>query len=661
LSAFVNFAATINNRVVKFHILIIVPVLVVLLFSAVAGQGVRSVDKKANKYFSKAQQAYRKGDDRKAIVFLSKALKSDSAFTKAYLLLGDMANDKKHYSQAIKNYKNVVKIAPSFSPFIYYVLGKLYYRTGAYADAVDVLHYYLQNKPKEKHRAKMLWKRAHFAAAAIQSPLDVTINNTSDLINTQGDEYVNFVNENEQKMIFTRKTKTETEEGLSIYDEHFYSADKRNGKWNMPKTILFYWQNNHNLGAMSFSVDGRQMYFTGCYWPHGKGGCDLYLSNKRGEIWLEPHNLGIPVNTGHWESQAVISSDGKELYFASKRPEGYGGSDIYLSKRNINGQWGTPINLGTAINTTGNEMSPFLFADDQTLYFSSTGRLGLGGYDLFFSRRDTSGNWLPAKNLGYPVNTRFNEINLFINLNARHCWISSDRKNGLGGYDIYDFKTPAFFKPQNIFFIKGTVLNKKNHRPLAANILLTNLLTDNLSDSLRSDPVNGRFLSILHRGVNYAVNITKKGYLFLSDNIDLTEDTVFVNIEDTFFLQPVQKGSFTRLENIRFDFDKATLKKSSFPELRRLLSLLNNNPAIVIEISGHTDNVGGTDYNLQLSEQRALAVVNYLKQSGIASYRLHYRGFGATKPLCTDNTGNCHAKNRRTEITIISKTFKPNG
>jgi outer membrane protein OmpA-like peptidoglycan-associated protein len=473
-------------------------------------------------------------------------------------------------------------------------------------------------------------------------------------VNSSSDEYVNFVDEDITQLYLTKK---EPNPNYSIdgnpYRENFYIATLKNNVWDSLTRFKLPVKEHRNVGGMSFSIDRKQIYFTGCSWPSGMGSCDLYRMIKTGDKWGTAHNLGVIINTGSWDSQPFLSSDGNTLYFASRRGGGLGGSDIWMSTKQPDGSWGSPVNLGDSINTSGNEMAPYIHADTKTLYFSSDTRAGLGGYDLFMTKKDSSGQWCQAVNLGSPVNTKDNEINIFISLDASTAWISSDRNGGYGGYDIYEMKTVKAIQPEAVVYVKGKVVDRTNKKPLQALVELTNVDIAETVVEILSDPVDGSFFIPVYPGVNYAFHITKKGYLFYSENMNLKDTLRFRPVSKVFELTPIRQGNSFVPNNIFFDFDSYKLKQTSYPELNLLLKLLKNNPSMRILIKGHTDNVGGDEYNLHLSENRAKAVYDYLTEHGIKQERLQYKGYGATQPVSTNDTPEGRAENRRTEVEIL--------
>jgi outer membrane protein OmpA-like peptidoglycan-associated protein len=613
-------------------------------------------DKRAQALFDKALDAYRSDNIPEAKKLILKSIDKDKAYIDAYLLLGDLETEMKQISEAVKAYKNALKLDSTGHPRTWYLLGRLQYQQGIYAEGAVSLNNFLRlvnPSGKTKSEAKQLLESCKFSAWALKHPVPDTLHKLDDSVNSAGSEYVNFVNEKNSLLIFTR-------EGIinfgtssrPMYKNQIFVSSWKNDHWQDPQKMNFPWPDNDNIGAVSFSLDGRSVYFTGCYWPGGMGSCDIYVSRLSGEYWNTPVHLNKEINTETWESQAVVSSDGRYLYFASRRAGGKGGSDLWVSKRQKNGLWGKPRDLGDSINTSGNEMAPFLHADGKTLYFASDGWPGLGGYDLFVSRKKPDGSWSKARNLGYPINTRFNELNIFIAPNGQHAWISSDRIPGKG-YDIYEFKPDDEIRPGKVDILLATVLDSATHLPLKATAVLSTLPNGEVVDSLVS-AMDGTFMMALPLKTDYALHIYKKGYLFYSDNFNLLHDSVERRIHEKILLQPIAAGNRIRLENIYFKFDQSELSTAAFPELNRLVLFLKQNKDIRVQISGFTDNVGTTAYNLKLSVDRAKAVFDYLVMRGIAASRLSCKGFGNTRPVADNNTPEGRAKNRRTEIVVRS-------
>ncbi|MBX7182583.1 MAG: OmpA family protein, partial [Bacteroidia bacterium] len=408
-----------------------------------------------------------------------------------------------------------------------------------------------------------------------------------------------------------------------------------------------------NEGAQCISPDGQWIFMTACNRRDGEGSCDIYISHKTANGWSEPRNPKSPLNSAKWESQPGFSVDGKTLYFSSNRPGGKGGMDIWYSTFVTGKGWGEPKNL-VIVNTPGNEQSPFIHPDDQTLYFSSNGLPGMGEADLFYCRRQPDGYWGIPQNLGYPINTPGDEQSLIVSATGDTAFISTDKKGGFGNLDIYSFALYPEARPQTVTYFKGKITDKDNRQPLEANFELIDIATGEIKARSSSTPGTGEFLVSLPMNRNYALNVSKDNYLFFSESFELkgsnsASKPVFKNVE----LSPIKAGEKVVLKNIFFDSNKFDLKSESNAELDKLVELLKKNPSMKIEISGHTDNIGNKTANKTLSENRAKSVIDFLISKGIESGRLVPKGYGDEKPIDSNETETGRANNRRTEMTIL--------
>jgi len=309
------------------------------------------------------------------------------------------------------------------------------------------------------------------------------------------------------------------------------------------------------------------MYFTACNRPDGKGRCDIYFSEKKDNAWTEPININSPVNTSAWEAQPSISPDGKTLYFVSNREGGQGQKDIWMSTLLANGNWTKPINLGNNINSTGQEQSPFIHPDNRTLYFASNGLTGMGGFDLFKTVRNEDGTWSDPINLGYPINTTFDEIGLIVNAEGNRAFYSSDRLSNKGR-DIFEFELYKEARPNPVSYIKGKVFDAQSKKMLKANFELISLETNELIMQAESDKSTGEFIVCIPTDNNYALNVSKDGYLFYSDNFELKG---VYEISDPYLkdiaLNPIKLGEKIVLRNIFFATDSFILEMKSKVEL----------------------------------------------------------------------------------------------
>jgi len=409
-----------------------------------------------------------------------------------------------------------------------------------------------------------------------------------------------------------------------------------------------------NEGAQMISQDGEWLVFTACNRTDGFGSCDIYISYLTQQGWSKGINMGGKINTDQWDSQPCLSPDKRDLYFASRRFGGYGGSDIYVSHQLPNGEWSTPENLGPQINTSGDEASPFMHADNQTLFFTSNGLQGYGDADLFFSKKGPRGDWSVPENLGYPINTIYSEGTLFIAADAKTAYYASDRSDSRGGLDIYTFELPEHIRPNKTLWVKGKVYDKKTTKGLPSAVELIDVTTKQLISKVQTDE-KGNYFITLPVGRDYAFNVNRKGYLFYSDNFFLSNRSPDSTYEKNIPLQPIEANASIVLKNVFFDVNKFDLKPESEAELDILVQLLNENPTLKIQISGHTDSTGKLADNMKLSDNRAKAVVSYLISKNIEPTRLSSKGYGPTQPISTNKTEEGKALNRRTEMKVISQ------
>lgn len=608
-----------------------------------------TTNKEAIKYFALANDSLDEHLYDQAIGNLQKAILADSKFVEAHALLGDVLRQVHSYTLSIEEYRKVIALNADFNRAVYLKLGEEEVNNAEYEKAQQHLEKYLTYPnitAQNIYYAQKLISDCKFSINAMAHPVSFKPVNLGPAINTDADEYLPVATADESMLVFTRKINN---------NEDFYKSQKLGDKWQ-PATYLSNQINTpeYNEGAESISQDGKYLFFTGCNRPDGLGRCDIYIAQKKGDDWSKPFDLSPPVNTPGWESQPSINADGKVLYFVSNRKGGYGGYDIWKSTLTDKG-WGEPVNLGPNINTIYDEQSPFIHPDDSTLYFCSNGWPGLGGKDLFVSRLGKDGKWQKPENLGYPINSNGDENGLTLTANGTYAFFSSNSLKGFGGFDIYTFELPSHLRPQMVTYVKGTVNDAKTKEPLEAAVEIIDLQKNTTVYQDYSDPSQGDFLATLTSGKNYGLNISRNGYLFYSANFSLVGHEAKNPFNIAVLLEPIEIGNKVILNNIFFDTNKSDLKPESIAELQQLVSFLTVNPAVHIEISGHTDNVGNDELNQTLSENRAKSVYQYLVSNKIPAARLVYKGYGKAQPVAPNTTEEGRSRNRRTEFKIISK------
>ncbi|MDA3781492.1 MAG: OmpA family protein, partial [Bacteroidales bacterium] len=604
-----------------------------------------------------------------AIKSMKKSIKIDKKFIEAYLVLADIYMDAGNTNKAIETYKKSIEIDPDFFPGIYYNLGDLNLRLALYSEAKNAFEKLLTYKNLSvdfRRKTKKKIETCHFAINTIKNPVPFIPKKLDSTVNTKFDEYWPVLTADEEMLVFTRlvfknsklKTNGIPNKNTIAYNrsvqEDLYISYKDNSTWSFAKNIGNTLNSEKNEGAQTISVDGRVIYYTACSRDDGKGSCDIYQCYKKNGKWLNPVNISSPVNSEKWEAQPSISSDGKTLYFVSNRSGGKGGKDIWMSEKLPNGNWSKPSNLGDSINTKGNEISPFIHADNKTLYFTSDGLLGMGGYDIYKTVRKNDASWATPVNIGYPINTQFDETGLIVNARGERAFFSSDRYSS-SGLDIYEFELYKDARPQQVSYLKGKVFDKETKRKIKAKFELINIENNKIVMQAESDAQNGEFLVCIPTNNNYALNVSKAGYLFYSDNFSLKG---IHEISKPFLkdipLQAIEIGKKLVLRNVFFTINSYELDNRSIAELNKVIVFMENNPGLVVEISGHTDNIGEKDYNTTLSMERAKSVCNYLINNDIDNGRLRFKGYGENEPINTNDTAEGRAQNRRTELKILA-------
>lgn len=637
--------------------------IIIILFLSFAWTGnyaqtqVTTKSKQALSFYQEAISRANRGDNFVAIDLLNRALGEDPNFIEAQITIGELYSDTQKDSLAIEAYKKAISINPDFFPAIYSNLANLEFNSGKYESALEHVKKYLTYKNLNetfRKSAEILKSNCEFAIKAVKSPVPFHPRNLGTEVNDKYDQYWPSVSADEKTLIFTDNLPIDSLNPARTGNrqEDFYYSISEDGKWEKAMPVGYPLNTSQNEGAQSLSADGKFMVFTGCNRRDGIGNCDLYYSRLEDGQWSKPVNMGKPVNTSAKETQPSISADGKTIYFASNRPGGKGGLDIWKTELSENGTWSNPENLGDSVNTPYDEQSPFIHPDNKTLYFSSKGWPGMGRADLFVTQKKSKNEWKTPKNLGYPINTNFEEAGMVVNAKGTTAYYSSNRLGGFGGDDIYSFDLPKEVRPTTVSYMKGNVFDANTKASLAARFELTDLSTgENVMDAFSNQ--DGSFLICLPEGKDYALNVNRPGYLFYSDNFNMEHGDYLQPFTKDIPLKPLKVGEKVVMKNVFFDIDSYVLKPQSKIELDRLVKLLKDNPTIRIEISGHTDNTGKADHNLKLSESRAKAVADYLLRNGVKTESITSKGYGASQPMASNDTEDGRAQNRRTEFKVL--------
>lgn len=628
-----------------------------------------STNKKAIKFFEEAKLDYELKKDTEAEKLLNKTLQEDPNFVEAHMLYGYLLLEKRRTKEGIEHFKRAVEINPKFFPRNYFDLGLAQLLSADYDEAVKNLETFLKFErinPNTRDQAEQYLRNAKFASNAMKNPQPFKLVNLGAGVNTPDYEYFPAVTADGSTFLFTRNIRNTSGKG-GPQQEDFYISKKVNNVWQTA-TPMSSVNTDGNEGAPTLSADGQIMFFASCMEISGDygsperkgyGSCDIFYSQKVAGKWTTPVNAGPQINTRNWETQPSFSSDGKTLYFirGSVTREGIKNPDIYYATVGDDGKFGEAVRLSDVVNTPFKEESVFIHPDNQTLYFSSEGHPGMGGLDIFVSRRQADGSWGKPVNLGYPINTVTDENSLLVDANGKLAYLASEREGGFGGLDIYQFELPESVRPEKITYVKGLTFNAKTKVPLDASFELIDLETQQSVTKAFSNS-SGEFLVTLTSNHNYLVNVSKPGFLFYSDNFSLKDKVADYNkpYQLEIPLQPIDTGYTIELKNVFFDVNKWDLKPESKAELEKVVAFLKANPGLKVEFGGHTDNSGDKAFNKTLSTNRAKAVYDYVIQNGgIVATRLSYKGYSDTKPKVPNDSPENKAKNRRTELKVLGK------
>ncbi|MDY0315108.1 MAG: OmpA family protein, partial [Bacteroidales bacterium] len=601
----------------------------------------------------------------KAITFLEKAYKSKPGVAfDIHFLLGQAFQYNFKFDEALTNYR-------SFK-------NEYLASSSKKSKKKNEPEYDVDKKIKECEAGKNL----------VKNPVRVFIDNLGPTVNSKYPDYGPVITTDQSVLIFTSRREGSTGEEIDpndmLYYEDLYISYNDEKGWSQAVNMRSLNTSGHDA-TVGLSPDGQILYtYKGV--PDGT----IFESKLKGDNWSKPKELGKNINTKYHETSASISYDGRKLYFVSERPKdgfgnsSYGGKDIFVSELQPNGNWGPAKNVGAPINTKYDEEGVFMHPDGRTMYFSSKRDGGMGGYDIYYSENDGAGNWSEPVNIGYPINTPEDDVFFVVAGNARYAYYSSSHEGGYGLQDIYRI---TFLGPEKMMvmggediliassnatisqkvkqevvevkkvrltIMKGTVTDAISTAAVEASIEIVDNEKNELISTLSSNSSTGKYLVSLPSGKDYGIAVKADGYLFYSENINIPEATDYQEVTKDIVLSKVGVGSKIVLKNIFFDYGKETLRTTSFPELDRLVALLNSYPSMTIEIGGHTDSHGSLKLNTDLSEARAKSVVDYLVDKGISKTRLSYKGYAYLQPIASNDTDDGRQQNRRVEFKVLS-------
>ncbi|CAN5300958.1 hypothetical protein BH11BAC6_BH11BAC6_12980 [soil metagenome] len=611
----------------------------------------KRINLKAQKAYEAAMLQLNDGLVRDAIPLLGKAIEFEPGYTDAYLSLAGVYGELKNYAKSIQYYETAKKLDTAYFKFYYLPYSVNLAGLGRFDDALHAVDTFLTIPNLNERSIKSAMYRRHCYEFAVaynnaHSLSDYVFNplNLGDSINSKQYEYLPSFTIDDSIIVFTRRN----DDGIT---EDFIMSRLTNNGYSKATLINGRLNEEPKKGAINISQDGEWLVFAGNFPQTGFGNFDIYLSYNTPDGWSAPINMGQNINTEYWESSPSLSPDKNALYFSSDRPGGFGGIDIYVCYRAANGKWGPAQNMGALVNTKANEQAPFIHADNNTLYYTSDGLPGYGGTDIYMIKKDADSKWGSPENLGYPINTIENEGSLFVSSDGVTGYYASDRADSRGGLDLYSFTLRNDIRPVKTLYVQGNVYDATTHKNIPCAVELIDNATQKTITKVQTDETGFYFMT-LPVGKDYTFTVNRKGFLFYSDLFQLSNkeaDSVYVkNIP----LQPLTLNATGVLKNIQFATNTAALEPVSLIELDKLLQLMTENASITVQVNGHTDNTGTDIRNNQLSMDRAKAVADYLISKGIDKKRLTWKGFSASKPVVANDTETARALNRRTEFVI---------
>jgi len=604
---------------------------------------VEVLDELSSLYIKKAEDAY----------------KSPSGFRQG------LSYEKTSIQKVIK----ITEVCPKYAGAIMsYKLGEYYYDQKKYAEAKNYFKQFLANNDSYQKEIAAVKKYLNNISA-----YEFLINNKVPFepvkvkggVNTKWNEYLPMLSPDNRYLYFTREKEIDTKATFDRYQKVELLTESRRVGTNtfssgidMPERLNI----GQYQGGTSVSVDNSLLFITVVNLEPMKDGrlydnADIYYSERKQGQWSELKSIGDHINGRlTWEGQPCISSDNQTLYFTSAREQdNFGGMDIYKVERLPNGKWGNPINLGDSINTTGNDKSPFMHADSYTLYFSSDGHIGMGGFDIFYSKMDDKGIFYSPKNLGNPINTDKDEHGFIVSTDGKYGYFASNLDGT--SLDIYSFELYESARPKKVVFVEGSIKSESGKVPENVEIELKTVDSERTQKGVINEET-GSYVAVVAVEEEEDVLLTakKEGYAFTSQLISSNEKVIGKPVkQEQMEIKEIKPEEKYTINDINFATNSYELNKQSKFILNGFVEFLEINPTVKIAIYGHTDNVGDNNDNLMLSKNRAREVQNYLIAKGINESRLSYDGFGETEPIASNETEEGRAKNRRTEFLILSK------
>ena len=617
--------------------------------------------KQGNKYFEENT----KGSYSKALDYYLEAYKFNPDNPELNYKIGICYLNSIFKAESLNYLLKVKEIKPAISKKLNWYLGNAYHYNSKFEEAISYYEVFYQKmestdirifRPETQKRIE----ECKTGIELIKQNRNVKIENISNL-NSAWPDYSPVISADESVIVFTSRRSDASQGAVDKYDgqnyEDIYISYNINDQWLNPQNIGEPLNTNVHDATVGLSPDGQQMLI----YRNG----DIYICTLQGEKWSEPELLPETINSPNVENSACFSTDANTIYFIRGRTQDpiTSNGEIYFSTKN-KGKWTNPKKLPPTINTKYDEDGVFMHPDGKTLYYSSRGIGTMGGFDIFRTRLNNDGTWETPVNMGYPINTPDDDVYFVIAASGQHAYYSSVKNDSKGYTDIYKI---TFLKDiqvdttqlitqvteSELTLVTGVIKNKETNEPIEATVEIYDNEKNQIVSTVTSNSKTGKFLVSLPSGKNYGMLVKSNNYLFHSENFNINENQTFTEIKKDISMSDMSEGSKVTLKNLFFDVNSANIRTESYAELAHVEALLRENPNIRLEISGHTDNTGSKEHNKTLSEQRAKAVYDYLIIKKINQTRLLYRGAGFDEPVAPNLTQAGRQENRRVEIKII--------
>jgi outer membrane protein OmpA-like peptidoglycan-associated protein len=614
----------------------------------------QSNNSRAQSLYNKALESIQQHDMDDAEEYLIKSIKSSPSFADAYISLGMLYCDKRQYAKAADVFQQATMSCPQCARNFALPLAKVLCRAGQYDKAETVLNGW--QRPQPANTALMrdyeqVKRNVQFGKYAVNAKPTAQPENMGPRINTEYDEYFPSIVRDDSTIVFTRRT--------NGVDEDFYIARRDScGGWFIARDMGTPPNSAMQDGAQMLSADGHYLFFQRCGtrsengWD--AGGCDLFFSYTQGDEWSQAVPFGATINTPGFEGMSTLSSDNKELYFVSDREGGFGGKDIWMS-RFQDGLWQIPENLGPNVNTPFDETAPFIASDNTTLYFTSDGHAGLGGNDIFYSRKK-NGKWQRPENMGYPFNTPFDDVSLCISADGNKAYMASDRDGGFGAMDLYEAKLPEVAKPEPFTYVYGIAYDSLDQKRLTyAQIEWNDAQSGEKLYRFQSNRGDATYMAAIPLNRTFAVHVFRTGYADYSDTVlyttanILTPDTLSFALLDYNYSPPLYD---TMLGSFHFIKNSVVLSDSDSVRIKQMVEPFLEQPLAEYFVNGYTDNTGTPEINEELSFARARIIADLLRSLGVPDGKIQTQGWADANPLVPNDTDENRFTNRRVELTV---------